>query len=154
MAPILSSTTAVSNWSPVLVPGPEWRSFEQFRTVGPAALEGMIPVGRVATLRVKTNTFRIMRDEDFQKLVGLATEVNRLKGGLTVVLSVAKIVAKHPNDPDGLQALCHSISLLNESTLLPERDEHGGFRITPEEAREFGKEDFDLSTLHIPRPIL
>jgi hypothetical protein len=144
MAPILSSTIIVSNWSPVLVPGPEWRSFEQFRTVGPTALEGMIPVGSVATLRAKTNTFRIMRDEDFQKLVGLATEVNRLKGGLTVVLSVAKIVAKHPNDPDGLQALC----------LLPDRDGHEGFRITPVEAREFGNEDFDLSTLHIPRPIL
>jgi hypothetical protein len=154
MSPTLSSTTAVCNWSPALVPGPEWRSFEQFRTVGPTALEGIIPLGCIATLRVKTNTFRIMRDEDFQKLIGLATEVNRLKGGLTVVLSVAKIVAKYPNDPDGLQALCHSISLLNESTLLPERAGHEGFRITPEEVKEFGKEDFDLSTLHIPRPIL
>ena len=154
MIPIISNTAAVCNWSPALVPGPEWRSFEQFRTVGPTALEGMIPVGSVATLRVKADTFRIMRDGDFQKLVGLAAEVNRLKGGLTVVLSVAKIVAKYPNDQDGLQALWHSISLLNESTLLPERDGHEGFRITPEEAKEFGKEDLDLSTLHIPRPTL
>jgi hypothetical protein len=117
------------------------------------ALEG-ISAGAVATLRVKSNTFCIMRQDDFQRLLGLATEVNRLKGGLTVVLSVARVVAKYPNDPDGLQALVRSVSLLNESTLLPEREGHEGFRITPEEAKEFGKEDFDLSTLEIPRPKL
>jgi hypothetical protein len=69
-------------------------------------------------------------------------------------MSVAKIVAKYPNDPDSVQALCHSVSLLSESTLLPERDGHDGFRITPGEAREFGSEDLDLSTLEIPRPKL
>src|ERR1035438_53608 len=41
MAQVLSSTTAISNWSPDLVAGPEWRSFEQFRVAGSAALESI-----------------------------------------------------------------------------------------------------------------
>ena len=153
MAPTLSSTMSVSTWSSNLAPGPEWRSFEQFRREGCTAIEG-IAAGSVGTLRVKSSTFRILRDQDFQKLVGLATEINRLKSGLTIVMSVAKIVAKYPNDPDSVQALCHSVSLLNESSLLPQRDGHDSFRITPEEAKEFGSEDLDLSTLEIPRPKL
>jgi hypothetical protein len=153
MVPIISNTTAVSNWFPALVPGPEWRSFEQLRIAGSSALEG-IAVGAVATLQVKSKTFRILRDDDFQRIVGLASEVHRLKQGITFVVTAARVVAKYPNDPDSLQLLYRSASLLSESSMLPEREGHDIFHITPEEAEEHKEEGFNIPASEIPRPQL
>jgi hypothetical protein len=153
MVPIISNTTAVSNWFPALVPGPEWRSFEQFRVAGSSALEG-ITVGSVATLQVKSRTFRILRDDDFQRIVGLASEVHRLKQGITFVVTAARVVAKYPNDPDSIQLLYRSASLLSESSMLPEREGHDIFHITPEEAEEHKEEGFNIPASEIPRPQL
>ena len=153
MVPIISNTTVVSNWFPALVPGPEWRSFEQFRVAGSSALEG-ITVGSVATLQVKSRTFRILRDDDFQRIVGLASEVHRLKQGITFVVTAARVVAKYPNDPDSIQLLYRSASLLSESSMLPEREGHDIFHITPEEAEEHKEEGFNIPASEIPRPQL
>jgi hypothetical protein len=153
MVPIISNTTAVSNWFPALVPGPEWRSFEQFRVAGSSALEG-ITVGSVATLQVKSRTFRILRDDDFQRIVGLASEVHRLKQGITFVVTAARVVAKYPNDPDSIQLLYRSASLLSESSMLPEREGHDIFHITPEEIEEHKEEGFNIPASEIPRPQL
>ena len=152
MAPILSNTTAVSNWSPVLVPGPEWRSFEQFRIAGSSALEG-VTVGSVATLHVKSKVFRILGDSDFQRVVGLAAEVHRLKQGITLVVKAARVVAKHP-DRDSMELLYHSAWLLSESSILPEREGHDIFHMTPEEAEEHREEGFNIPASEIPRPTL
>src|ERR1019366_5960769 len=97
MLSTLSNTTNLSNWSPTLVPGPEWRSFEQLRLAGSTALES-IAAGQVRTLQVKSKTLRVLRDDDFQKLIGLASEVHRLRQGITIVVTAAKVVAKYPND--------------------------------------------------------
>ena len=152
MIPMVSSTTSVSNWFPQLVPGPEWRSFEQLRTSGPTALDG-INLGQVATLRTKVHTFRIVRDEDFQKLIGLASCVHRIKQGVTVVLKAARVTAKH-RDQESVDLLIQSALMLNESNVLPERDGHDTLHITPEEADEYGNDDFDVATAQIPRPKL
>lgn len=153
MPPTISSTTSVSNWSPSLSAGPEWRSFEQFRLGGATALE-TIATGSVAVLHVKSNSFNILRSEDFQKLIGLASEVHRLKEGITLVLTAAKIVRKYPNDPDGIEMLYKSASLLRESSMLPERDGHDPFRITEDECNEHREEDDDVTASEIPRPVL
>src|SRR5258708_21347017 len=92
-----------------LVPGPNWGSFEQFRKGGTAALDE-IPAHGVATLRGKTGTFRILRDEDFQHLLGLAADIHRLQEGLNFVIQAAKVVAKHP-DRDHVPLLIQSASL-------------------------------------------
>ena len=151
MSPI-NSTTAVSNWSPVLIPGPEWRSFEQFRIAGSSALEG-VTVGSVATLHVKSKVFRILGDSDFQRVVGLASEVHRLKQGITLVVKAARVVAKHP-DRDSMELLYRSASLLSESSILPEREGHDIFHMTPEEAEEHREEGFNIPASEIPRPTL
>lgn len=153
MSPNFCSTAAISKWSPGLIPGPEWPSFEQFRVAGTSGLES-ITIGCVATLQVKAKTFRILRDDDFQRLVGLASEVHRLKQGITFVLKAAKMVAKYPNDPDSIELLYQSASLLSESSMLPERDGHDTFQITQKEAEEHGKEIFDIRASEIPRPTL
>lgn len=153
MLPTISSTTSVSNWSPDLTIAQEWRSFEQFRVGGAAALD-TISTGSVAVLHVKSNTFNILRSEDFQKLIGLASEVHRLKEGITLVLTAARIVGKYPNDPDGIEMLYKSASLLRESSMLPERDGHDAFHITEDESKEHGQEDDGVKASEVPRPVL
>ena len=110
-------------------------------------------MGTVGTLHCKGSTFRILLDSDFQKLLGLATEVHRLKQGITIVVQAAKVVAKH-NDQESIQLLLQTASMLNQSNLLPERDGHGEFLITPEERAEFQSEDGDIDPARIPRPSL
>lgn len=154
MLPIFSSTTEVSRWSPAFVPGPEWPSFEKFRLSGGTALDA-ITSGAVGTLQVKSNKFRILRDDDFQRLLGLASEVYRLKRGVTIVVQATKVVAKHPEDQDAIQLLFQSASMLSESNILPEREGHEEFQITPEEAAEYGAGDLDsIRASDIPRPSL
>jgi hypothetical protein len=151
---IMSSTLEAPRvqWIPVFTAGPYWPSFEQFRKTGIGKLEDFTP-GSVGTLRCKGSTFRVMLDSDFQKLFGLATEVHRLKQGITIVVQAAKVVAKH-NDQDSIQLLVQTASMLNQSNLLPERDGHGEFQITPEERVEFANEDEEIDPAWIPRPVL
>jgi hypothetical protein len=147
---IFPATSTVSTWLPTFTAGPAWPSFEPFRQKGNASLEA-ITVGSVATLRSKAGTFRIMHDKDFQGLLGLASEVHRLKIGLTFVVQAAKIFAKH-HDQESVELLIQSVSMLSESRVLPERDGHGKFHITPQEIEQYGSEDdFELKASSIPR---
>ena len=106
----------------VLVPGPTWSSFEYFGRGGGGALEE-IPLHGVGTLRGKAGTFRVLREEDFQRLLGLATDIHRLQQGLNVVVQAAKIVAKHP-DQEHVQLLIQSASMVAGSPVLPMREGH------------------------------
>jgi len=141
----------ISAWSPSLAPGPYWNSFEQFRIGGTTALES-INIGSVATLRSKTTCFRILRDEDFQRVIGLASEVHRLKQGITFVVQAARVVAKH-KDQESIELLIRSVSMLGESPVLPEREGHDQFEITKKEILENSGDDFDVKTANIPRPL-
>ena len=146
-----ASSGTVSNWAPILTQGPYWPSFEQFRTSGSTSLEGILP-GTVATLNGKSGMYRILRDDDFQKLLGLAAEVHRIKNGVPFVVKAATIVAKH-KDQDSIELLIQSVSLLGESRVLAERDGHGQFEITAEEIAENAGDDFDVNAATIPRPL-
>jgi hypothetical protein len=80
--------------------------------------------------------------------------VHRLKRGITFVVQAAKVVAKHPDDRDSIELFYRSASLLSESNLLPERDGHETFQITPGEAAQYAEDD-DLKGIRasdIPRP--
>jgi hypothetical protein len=145
-------STTISTWSPALAPGPSWSSFEQFRVGGNTALDGIV-AGSVATLHSRSGAFRILRDDDFQKLLGLASEVHRLKQGLTFVVSAAKVVAKH-KDLESVELLIQSAAMLGESRVLPQREGHNELSMTPEDVAESGAADFDVETLQIPRPVL
>ena len=105
----------------------------------------------VATLNSKSATYRILRDDDFQKLLGLASEVHRIKNGITFVVKAAKIVAKH-KDQESIELLIQSVSMLGDSRVLPERDGHDQFQITAEEIAENADDDFDVNAA-IPRPL-
>ena len=89
-----------------LRPGPVWASFEQFRMAGPSGPES-VDGGQVGTLRTKGGVFRLLRDEDFQFLVGLASEAKRLQGGLTTMVHAAKVIRDHPSSPSAVELLLH-----------------------------------------------
>ena len=106
-----------------LMPGPEWASFEQFRTRGSSALD-LVGGGRVGTLRTKADVFRILSDQDFQSLVGLASEVERLKSGLTTIVHAIKVVRENPASPSALELLLHVATQYAGTPELPGRRRH------------------------------
>ncbi len=101
--------------------GSSWSSFEKFRTEGARGLEH-IKNGTVATLQTKTGHYRILSESDFQTMYGLARDVDRLRGGLRVVLSAARAVQKH-QDSDTIEVLLESVKLLGSLPELPTRQE-------------------------------
>jgi hypothetical protein len=104
-----------------LTPSTSWNSFEQFRTSGANTLATITP-GTVGTLQTKTGQYRILNENDFQQLVGLATDVERLQQGLNVVMRAVRVVENHPEDADTLALLVETVSMLGSiSTVLPTR---------------------------------
>lgn len=144
-----ASSSTNLGWSFALSPGPYWHSFEQLRTSGNGALDS-IQSGCVGTLSARGGLFRILRDGDFQRMVGLAAEVHRIKAGVTFIVNAARVVQMH-RDEESIRLLVQSVSLLGESPVLPEHAGHDRFEITPEEAAN-NAEDFDVTS--IPRPVL
>lgn len=135
-----------------LVPGPRWSSFEQFRKGGETSLDE-IPEHGVATLVAKRGSYRVLRDSDFQTLVGHAADVRRLQQGLSLVIKAARVVAKH-NDEEHRQLLLESVSMIAGSPVLPTRNGHDGFQLTEEELESSTEDDFDFEHAVIPRPQL
>lgn len=135
----------------MLSPGPTWNSFEDFRRQGTSALELIVP-RCAATLNSKAGMFRILREQDFQYLVGLGAEVGRLQKGMKFVYQAAKVAQIHP-DKESIELLIQSFSLIAQSPELPQRAGHRSFELTPEEIKEEESSDsFDFSTGEIPRP--
>jgi len=106
-----------------LKPGPEWTSFEQFRTGGVPALESIHP-GQVGTLRAKANVYRILGDRDFQALIGLASEVDRLRNGFATMIHAVRVVKENPNSPSAVELLIHIATQCAGSPVLPAREGH------------------------------
>jgi hypothetical protein len=100
--------------------GPNWSSFEKFRTEGVKALEP-VKDGRVAILSTKTGQYRILEEHDFQALLGLARDVERLRGGLSLLLQTVQVVRKHP-DTDSINLLMKTVTMLGSLPELPTRN--------------------------------
>jgi hypothetical protein len=146
----LSSGFASEGATHELVVGPLWQSFEEFRTAGNAGLD-RIPLHGVAILNCKAGSFRILRDADFQRVLGLAADVSRLQRGLKVVIQAARVAVKHP-DEDHIKLLIDSASLIAECPELPQREGHEALRLTDQEVAEEASDNFDARTAEIPRP--
>jgi hypothetical protein len=104
-----------------LAPGEHWHSFEQLRTAGVNALNKVTP-GTVGTLQTKNGQYRLLTETDFQHLVGLAGDVERLQQGLNVVMRAVRVVQNHPEDSDTLALLVETVTMLGKiPTVLPTR---------------------------------
>jgi hypothetical protein len=53
-----------------------------------------------------------------------------------------------------MELLFNSVSMLSESRVLPQRDGHDEFVITPDEAAENAEQGHELKPVDIPRPKL
>jgi hypothetical protein len=104
-----------------LTQGPHWGSFEKFRVQGQDALKTITP-GAVGTLVTKSGSFRVLRDEDFQRLYGLARDVDRIRRGMRVILTAARTVQQHPDSPSSVETLIEAALLLGDSPVLPTRE--------------------------------
>jgi hypothetical protein len=116
--------------------GSRWSSFEQFRKEGASALDS-VKNGTIATLLTKNGQYRILEEKDFQRLYGLARDVERLRGGVQVVLSAAEAVQKH-RDNSTIQVLVNAVSLVGSSPILPIRD---SFESMDTEGLELAEDD-------------
>jgi hypothetical protein len=145
MAQALSSTAPLLN----LKPGTHWSSFEQFRTEGAKALSP-IQGGTVATLSTKTGQYRIIEEQDFQKLLGVARDVERLRGGLRLVMQAVRVVHKHP-DTESLNLLLEAVTVMGGVPDLPIREHFAD--LLPETSEIDPDDNVELNPENIERPL-
>jgi len=126
-----------------------WPSFEKFRVEGAKALEE-VRDGKVATLQTKTGQYRILEERDFQKMLGLARDVDRLRGRLRVVLAAVKAVQKHRDDST-IGTLLEAAALLGDLPALPTRQ--GFDPMQPEEIEIDAEDEVILDPSQLNRPV-
>jgi hypothetical protein len=127
-----------------------WSSFEKFRAEGAKALVS-IKDGAIATLTTKTGQYKIIEESDFQTIQGLASEIDRLRNGLSTITVAVRAVQKHP-DKETVEVLTHIIASLGELPVLPTRDK---FEPLEPESLDWDGEDDDLilDSNQIERPL-
>ena len=146
--PFLFNSTPVS-----LIQGPSWNTFEEFRCGGSSVLS-RIPEGGVATLRTsKSGIFRILRDQDFLRLLGMASEVYRLQQGFRHIRHALEVWIEHP-DEKHTQLVMESTEFIAGTPALPEQIGHEPLELLPQERSYEESDDFDVLRDEIPTPNL
>jgi hypothetical protein len=145
MAQTLTNTTPLFT----LTPSVHWSSFEQFRMEGSKALSP-IKEGVVATLSTKTGQYRILEEQDFQKVLGLARDVERLRGGLRLIMQAVRVVQKHPDDTESLNLLLDAVTVMGGLPDLPIREHFD--KLLPETTDLETDDDVELDPDNIERP--
>ena len=129
--------------------GASWTSFEKLRLKGAEALSS-IANGVIATLQTKTGQYRIIEERDFQAKYGLARDVDRLRGGLRVVVLAVRAAQKHP-DPENLNLLAEAVAMLGDLPELPTRNSFD--RLLPENFDLDQDDEVMLDPDEIERPL-
>lgn len=133
----------------ILVLGPHWTSFEKFRVQGSSALTQIEP-GSVGTLASQGCQFRILCDSDFQHLIGLAREVDRVRQGLRVVHAAVQTVQEHPGQ-SSVNTLVEAALLLGDSPVLPVR--HRFAALQPEQSAADDEDEVEIDPKAVRRPL-
>jgi hypothetical protein len=94
-----------------------WSSFDKFKLEGATALE-RVANGSVGLLTTKSGQYRILTDSDFQSLLGLASEVRRIKEGLNAIIATATVARRH-RDSESLEALMQVVIAVGDLPRLP-----------------------------------
>lgn len=98
-----------------------WSSFDKFKLEGATALE-RVEQGSVGTLTTKSGQYRILTDSDYQALLGLASEVRRIKEGLNAIIATATVARRH-RDSESLEALMQVVIAVGDLPRLPSNAE-------------------------------
>lgn len=128
-----------------------WKSFEDFRKAGAKALEP-VKEGAIATLKTGTGDYRVMSEQDFQNLYGLACDVARLQGGLSVVLTAARAVQKH-NDPETIQVLIQTIKMMGNLSAFPKSEDSDSPQTDPSDSEIEQEEEMIDDPSFLERPV-
>lgn len=99
--------------------GPVWQSFESLRT-GAATKLTQLTKGIVGTVIVRDRQYRILREDDFQELHGLAVDVQRIGDGVEVLIHAAAVWEER-DDENSRQLLAIAIRQIANSPSLPRR---------------------------------
>jgi hypothetical protein len=138
-----------SPFSVNLRPAATWTSWEGLRRFGGQGMAASIQPGTVGFVEVKGARFCILRDADFQRVLGLAQDVQRMSEGVLLFRHAAELAYKTPDKDLGLK-------VLREMTMHYELPAVGQQRwdlvVVPDEERDTSTEDFDASTFVPPRP--
>lgn len=104
----------------VLRPGPVWDSVEDLLQGGEGSLKG-VASGVVASLRSPVGRFRLLSEDDFQALYGVARDVRRVAAELDAV----RQAARDGVDADTVQGLVATlVELADGLGALPVRTGH------------------------------
>ncbi|WP_161883386.1 hypothetical protein [Deinococcus alpinitundrae] len=134
-----------------LRPLPAWHSPEQFRkNLGDNVRK--IERGVVGTLHTKDETIRMLTDDDFQELYGLAREVDRLRDGIEVIIAAAFCV-KQNRDDASITVLAKAAIALGRSPVLPTRLASKEFNIRDIPADEVTEADDAFDFENVKRPL-
>lgn len=122
-----------------LASGPVWTSWEKFRVQGQDGL-AQVGQGTVGTLMTRNGQYRILPEQDFQRLLGLARDVERIQSGLRVIVAAVRAVQRH-RDETTVETLVEAVTLLGDTPLLPTRSrfeplEPEGLEIDPNDEVE------------------
>jgi len=100
--------------------GPAWDSVEELLQGGEGSLEG-VASGVVASLRSPVGRFRLLSEDDFQALYGVARDVRRVAAELDAV----RLAARDGVDADSVQRLVATlVELADGFGALPVRAGH------------------------------
>lgn len=133
-----------------LQPLQPWRSPEQFRKNLGDNLRS-IDRGYVGTLLTKENkTIRLLTDEDFQELYGLAREIDRLRDGIEVIIAAAVSVQENQNE-SAIRVLTKAALTLGRTPVLPTRNPSKDFSLDIVQSEEIDTDDsFDFDDIKRP----
>jgi len=128
--------------------GIQWSSFEKFRAEGARCLEP-IKNGTIGILQTKTGQYRIIEERDFQQMLGLARDVDRVRKGLRILIQTIRVVKKH-RDTDSINLLIEAASTLGTLPELPTRDTFDA--LLPESTDVDTEDEVDIDPDIIVRP--
>lgn len=104
-----------------LRPGPAWGSVEDLLGSGDAALEE-VASGAVATLGSRVGRFRLLSEDDFQALYGMALEARRVAAELNSVLGN---LGERPDADTAQSVIARVVELADSLDTLPAHSAHG-----------------------------
>ena len=107
-----------------------WSSFDKFKLEGANALE-RVQQGSVGTLTTKTGQYRILTETDYQTLLGLSSEVRRIKEGLNAIIATASVARRH-RDTESLEALMQVVIAVGDLPRLPSNSEVSPLLLEPD----------------------
>jgi hypothetical protein len=128
--------------------GPQFASFDKFKSAGSNELD-VVKQGVIAKLETKTGGYVILEESDFQRLLGLARDVQRLRDGLELVIAAVEAVELH-QDQVTIETHVRATKVVGRVPVLPTQD---GQRAAAPEGFEVDDVDVELNPENLTTPV-